>query len=151
MKVLLAPDHAELVLDARDRLRRRLLVTSHRLGLAGKPLVILPALSAAQTKDASVSLYYGRPTGHLSGADAAAIALEMRRGGVDIRPIHQPRIHSKVLAWDDDALAVTSLNWLSADPSQTALRSEIGVAVESNKAADVFIRRLELARAGAIS
>jgi hypothetical protein len=151
VKVLLAPDHAELVLDARDRLRRRLLVTSHRLGLAGKPLVILPALSAAQTKDASVSLYYGRPTGHLSGADAAAIALEMRRGGVDIRPIHQPRIHSKVLAWDDDALAVTSLNWLSADPSQTALRSEIGVAVESNKAADVFIRRLELARAGAIS
>jgi cardiolipin synthase A/B len=145
MRVLLAPDHAQFVLDARDRLQRRLLVTSHRFGIAGKPLVILPALSAAQTKDASVSLYYGRPTGLLSGVDAAAITLEMRRSGVDIRPIHQPRIHSKVLAWDDDALAVTSLNWLSADPSQTALRSEIGIAVESNKAAEVFIQRLELA------
>jgi cardiolipin synthase A/B len=145
MRVLLAPDHAEFVLDARDRLQRRLLVTSHRLGVAGRPLVILPALSAAQTKAASVTLYYGRPTGRLSGADAAAIALEMRRGGVDIRPIHQPRIHSKVLAWDDDTLAVTSLNWLSADPSQTALRSEIGIAVESNKAADRFLERMEFA------
>ena len=151
IRVLLAPDHAEFVLDARDRLQRRLLVTSHRFGIAGRPLVILPALSAAQTKDASVNLYYGRPTGRLSGADAAAIALEMRQGGVDIRPIHQPQIHSKVLAWDDDVLAVTSLNWLSSDPSQTALRSEIGIAVESNKAADVFIRRLELARASGIS
>ncbi len=41
----------------------------------------------------------------------------------------------------DDALAVTSLNWLSADPSETAICSEIGVAVESNKVADTFVRR----------
>jgi cardiolipin synthase A/B len=147
VRLLLAPDHAELVLDARDRLERRLLVTSHRFGISGKPLVIIPALAAAQTKGVSVKLYYGRPTGRLSGIDAAAITLEMKRGNVDIRPVEQPRIHSKVLAWDDDALAVTSLNWLSADPSQTATRSEIGVAVEANKIADTFIRRFELATA----
>ena len=48
----------------------------------------------------------------------------------------QPRLHAKVLAWDNDNLAVTSQNWLSADPSDAARRSEIGVFVESNRIAD---------------
>lgn len=147
VRVLLAPDHADLVLDARDRSIRRMLVTSHRFGIAGKPMTILPALTAAQTKDVAVSLYYGRPTGRLSGADAAELSIEMKRAGVDIRPVHRPRLHAKVLAWDDDALAVTSLNWLSADPSETSLRSEIGVFVEMNKLADSFVRRFEHAKA----
>jgi cardiolipin synthase len=143
VRVLLAPDHADLVLDARDRSARRILVASHRFGIAGRPMTILPALSAAQTKNVAVSLYYGRPTGRLSGADASGLALEMKRNGVDIRPVHEPRLHAKVLAWDDDALAVTSLNWLSADPSETTIRNEIGVLVEKNKLADTFVRRFE--------
>jgi cardiolipin synthase A/B len=106
-------------------------------------MTILPALSAAQTKGVAVGLYYGRPTGHLSGADASALAIEMKQKGVNIRPVHRPRLHAEVLAWDDDALAVTSLNWLSADPSETAIRSEIGLFVESNKLADHFARRFE--------
>jgi phosphatidylserine/phosphatidylglycerophosphate/cardiolipin synthase-like enzyme len=147
VRVLLAPDHADLVLDARDRSERRMLVTSHRFGIAARPLIILPALAAAQAKGISVNLYYGRPTGRLTGADASAIIFEMKRNGVNIRPVQQPRIHAKVLAWDDDAIAVTSLNWLSADPSETAIRSEIGLAVESNKVADTFVRQFEQARA----
>ncbi len=143
VRLLLAPDHADLVLDARDHSTRRMLVVSHRFGIAGRPMTILPALSAAQTKGVAVGLYYGRPTGRLSGADASALALEMKRNGVNIRPVHQPRLHAKILAWDDDALAVTSLNWLSADPSETAIRSEIGLFVESNKLADHFVRRFE--------
>jgi phosphatidylserine/phosphatidylglycerophosphate/cardiolipin synthase-like enzyme len=143
IRVLLAADHADLVLDARDRSARRMLVVSHRFGIAGKPMTIIPALSAAQTKGVAVGLYYGQPTGRLSGADASGLAIEMKRNGVNIRPVHQPRLHAKVLAWDDDALAVTSLNWLSADPSETAIRSEIGLFVEMNKLADTFVRRFE--------
>jgi cardiolipin synthase A/B len=143
VRVLLAPDHSNLVLDARDRSVRRMLVASHRIGIAGKPMTIIPALSAARTRGVSVSLYYGRPTGPFSGADASGLALEMRSKGVDIRPVHRPRLHAKVLAWDDDALAVTSLNWLSADPSESAVRREIGVFVEMNKLADTFVRRFE--------
>jgi cardiolipin synthase A/B len=122
-------------------------VASHRLGTAAKPMTILLALTAAKTKGVAVSLYYGRPTGRFSGADAAQLAIEMKRGGVDIRPVHRPKLHAKVLTWDDDALAVTSLNWLSADPSETSLRSEIGIFVEMNKLADGFIRRFEHALA----
>ena len=124
-----------------------MLVTSHRIGIAGRPLTILPAISAAQTKGIEVSLDDGRSTGRLSGADASALPLEMRQSGVDVRPVQRPRLHAKVLAWDDDALAVTSLNWLSADPSESALRDEIGIFVEMNKVADVFVRRFEHAKA----
>jgi cardiolipin synthase A/B len=109
-------------------------------------MVIIPALSAAKSTQVRAELYYGRPTGVLSGVDAADLAIELARQGVGIKPTYQPRLHAKVLAWDDDSLAVTSQNWLSEDPAEGALRREIGVFVESNKVADFLIRRFEHAR-----
>jgi cardiolipin synthase A/B len=146
MRLILSVDHGALVLEARDKAQRRIFVTSHRIGLAGRPMVIIPALSAAKSTQVRAELYYGRPTGVLSGVDAAGLAIEFARQGVGIKPTYQPRLHAKVLAWDDDSLAVTSQNWLSADPAEGALRGEIGVFVESNKIADFLIRRFEHAR-----
>lgn len=146
MRILLAPDHADLVLLARDKAQNRIVVTSHRLGVAGKPIVITPALAAARAKDIACSLYYGRATGPLSGLNAAALAAELNKTGVTVRPVHRPRLHAKVLAWDDHSIAVTSQNWLSADPSDTALRREIGIYIEQNRVADTFIRRFDLAK-----
>jgi cardiolipin synthase len=146
MRLILSADHGALVLEARDKAQRRIFVTSHRIGLAGRPMVIIPALSAAKSTQVRAELYYGRPTGVLSGVDAADLAIEFARQGVGIKPTYQPRLHAKVLAWDDDSLAVTSQNWLSEDPAEGALRREIGVFVESNKVADFLIRRFEHAR-----
>jgi len=50
------------------------------------------------------------------------------------------------LARDDDALAITSLNWLSADPPDLAVYREIGVLIEAPKIAENFIRVFENAR-----
>jgi cardiolipin synthase A/B len=146
MRILLSSDHGELVLEARDSARQRIFVTSHRIGLAGRPMVIIPTLAAAKAGQVKAQLYYGRPTGVLSGIDAADLAMEFAKQGVAIRPIHHPRLHAKILAWDDDAIAVTSQNWLSADPAEGAPRREIGIFVESNRAADYLIRRFEHAR-----
>lgn len=111
-------------------------------------MVIIPVLAAVKDSQIEVGLYYGRPTGALSGIDAAGLTRELAKQGIGFRPIRQPRLHAKVLAWDDDNLAVTSQNWLSADPSDVARRSEIGVFVESNRVADYLIRRFEHARSG---
>jgi phospholipase D-like protein len=148
MKILLAPDHGALVLEARDSAARRIFVTSHRIGIAGRPMIIIPALAAVRESRIEVGLFYGRPTGPLSGIDAADLTRELAKQGIGFRPIHQPRLHAKILAWDDDNLAVTSQNWLSADPSEVARLSEIGVFVESNRLADYLIRRFEHARNG---
>lgn len=147
LQLLLSPDHGALVLEARDQAKRRIVVTSHRIGIAGRPMVVIPTLAAAKAGNVQAQLYYGRPTGVFSGVDAAGLAAEFARHGVAITPIHRPRLHAKVLAWDDDALAVTSQNWLSADPVEGALRREIGVFIESNKVADYFLRRFEQLRA----
>jgi cardiolipin synthase A/B len=146
IRVLLAPDHSTLVLEARDSAKKRIFVTSHRIGLAARPMVIIPAVAAAKANRIDVKLYYGRPTGVLSGVDAAGMTMELAKHGVGIKPIHRPRLHAKIFAWDDDNLAVTSQNWLSADPPDIARRSEIGVYVESNRIADYLIQRFEHAR-----
>lgn len=148
IRLLLAPDHASLVLVARDAARKRIVVTSHRLGIASKPIVIVPALAAYRENQVACSLFYGRATGALTNLDTAALTRELAKSGVTPRPVFRPRLHAKVLAWDDDALAVTSQNWLSADPADTAYRREIGVFVEQNKLSDTFIRRFDLARSG---
>ena len=109
-------------------------------------MVIIPTLAAAKAGQVKAQLYYGRPTGVLSGADAAGLAIEFARQGVAITPIHRPRLHAKILAWDDNAIAITSQNWLSADPAEGAIRREIGIFVELNKVADYVIRRFEHAR-----
>jgi phosphatidylserine/phosphatidylglycerophosphate/cardiolipin synthase-like enzyme len=109
-------------------------------------MAIVPAVAAAQAKNVDASLYFGRATGPLSGINAADLTLEFERQGVHIRPIFQPRLHAKTLCWDDDALAVTSQNWLSASSSQNNARREIGIFIELNKIADTFIRRFEHAR-----
>ena len=109
-------------------------------------MVIVPALAAARERQVEAQLYYGTPTGLLSGVDAAGLAREFARQGVAIRPIHHPRLHAKVLAWDDHALAVTSQNWLSADPAEGAARREIGAFVEANRIADNLLRRFEFAQ-----
>ena len=50
-----------------------------------------------------------------------------------------PRLHAKLLAWDDDALAITSQNWLSADPSDSAPLRELGLFINAPRVADHLI------------
>ncbi len=50
------------------------------------------------------------------------------------------------LGWDDDCLAVTSFNWLSADPAEGAACREIGVLIEAPRIAEQFFRTFDNAR-----
>jgi cardiolipin synthase A/B len=146
MRLLFAPDHAKLTLEARDRAKKRIFVLSHRLGVAGRPVSLLPILAAVRAKNIEAIAYYGQTTGALSGVEGADLTREFATQGVNVRPIHRPRLHAKVLGWDDDALAITSLNWLSADPPDLAVYREIGVVIEAPRIADNFVRVFENAR-----
>jgi cardiolipin synthase A/B len=117
---------------ARDEAARRIFVTSHRFGSASKPAVLIPALAAAEARSIDVKLYYGVPAASGDGARAAASTIEAATAGIKIQPIHEPRVHAKLLAWDDDDLIVTSQNWLSADPGEGSPRREIGIFVNAS-------------------
>lgn len=143
MRLIYGSDHAQLVLEARDKARERLFVLSHRIGLAAHPVALLPALAAVEANGIEASFYYGRTTGPLSGAASADLIREFGKKGLNIKPIHRPRLHAKVLGWDRDMLAISSLNWLSADPSESAPSREIGVVLEAPRVADNFLARFE--------
>jgi phosphatidylserine/phosphatidylglycerophosphate/cardiolipin synthase-like enzyme len=146
MRLLFSPDHVKVVLEARDRAEKRIFVTSHRLGIAGRPVSLLPILSAVKSKDIAAAAYFGRTTGIFSGTEGADLIREFAHDGVTILPVHRPRLHAKVLGWDDDSLAVSSFNWLSADPPDAAIHREIGVLIEAPRLADNFVVRIENAR-----
>jgi phosphatidylserine/phosphatidylglycerophosphate/cardiolipin synthase-like enzyme len=145
MRLLFGSDHARLVLEARDTAVRRIFALSHRIGITAKSMTLLPALAAVQARDIEASFFYGRTTGPLSGEAGADLVRTFAKAGLEVKPVHKPRIHAKVLGWDDDSLAVSSLNWLSADPSEAAPNREIGVLVQAPKIADNFVRRFETA------
>lgn len=145
MRLIYGSEHARLVLEARDKARERLFVLSHRIGLAAQPIALLPALAAVEANGIAASFYYGRTTGPFSGVDGAELIREFRNEGLNIKPIHRPRLHAKVLGWDRNTLAISSLNWLSADPSEAAPYREIGVMVEAPNIADSFLARFESA------
>ncbi|MGE9295840.1 MAG: phospholipase D-like domain-containing protein [Puniceicoccales bacterium] len=143
MRLLYGADHARLVLKARDEAERRIFALSHRIGITAESLTLMPALAAVQAKGIDASFYYGRTTGPLSGEAGADLVRTFAKSGLQVKPIHKPRIHAKVLGWDDDYLAISSLNWLSADPSEARPFKEIGVLVNAPRIADNFIGTFE--------
>lgn len=145
MRLVYGADHAKLVLQARDAAKNRIFALSHRIGIAAESLTLLPALAAVKAKGIDASFFYGRTTGPLTGEAGSDLIRAFARAGLEVKPIHRPRIHAKVLGWDDDNLAVSSLNWLSADPSQALPYREIGVLVNAPKIADNFIQRFKTA------
>ncbi|MEQ9412619.1 MAG: phospholipase D-like domain-containing protein, partial [Cyclobacteriaceae bacterium] len=145
-QIILGSSHADLIRQARDESKNRIFVTSHRFGIAGKPSVIAPTLTAAIARGINVQIYYGTTSGPLKGSDAAEITSEVGRKGVVIRPIRKPRLHAKLLAWDDETIIVTSQNWLSADPPDYDPRQEIGVRITAPNLARKLIERFEMAK-----
>lgn len=145
MRLIYGAEHARLVLEARDAASQRIFALSHRIGISAESLALLPALAAVREREIEASFFYGRTTGPLSGAGGADLIRTFAESGLEIKPIHRPRIHAKVMGWDDDHLAISSFNWLSADPSEAAPYREIGILVNAPRIADNFIKRFEAA------
>jgi cardiolipin synthase len=71
------------------------------------------------------------------------MTIEAKEANVRIEPIFQPKVHAKLLAWDNDFVLITSQNWLSADPSEKNVRREIGVFLRAPGAARRVIEKFQ--------
>lgn len=144
--IVLGPQHAQFVRLARDQATKRLFVTSHRLGAATRAAVIVPAIAAVREKGLEVRAYYGTQSGNVTTSVAAELTVTAIKEGVQIRPVIEPRLHAKILAWDDNNLLITSQNWLSADPGESSMRREIGIFLQANGVARLTIEDFEISR-----
>ena len=145
-KVVIGQEHDDCMLEARDHAKSSIVVFSHRLGVTAKPSVIIPAASAARQRKVDVELIYGRASGPVSTKDALDASWEFKEDGVRLVAIHRPRVHAKLLLWDDDNVVVTSLNWLSADASSTSPRQEMGVRLTGPRLAATLKEDFDLKR-----
>lgn len=146
VRIVLGPQHAQFVRMARDQAEKRVFVTSHRLGAATRAGFIVPAIAAVREKSIEVRAYYGMQGGTVTAATSARLAIAGIKDGVQIRPEYEPNLHAKILAWDDDNVLITSQNWLSADPSESNMRREIGIFIRFRGTAKHLIENFENSR-----
>lgn len=140
--VVLGPQHAQFVRIARDAARRRMFVTSHQIGSAARPSVVLPAITAVRENGIEARVYYGMP----SEGPTDSSGSRNDPSAPSVQPVLTSRLHAKILAWDDDHVLITSQNWLSADPSESNVRREIGLMVSSKGIAKAVIDDFDAAR-----
>ncbi|APA88973.1 hypothetical protein BJG93_27275 [Paraburkholderia sprentiae WSM5005] len=126
--IIAGAQHNELVLRARDDAKKFIILASHRLGVAAGPGILAPLQrAAAESAQLSVEVFYCRRTAPVRGSDERRLTQEATSLGVSLKPVHSPRVHAKLLVWDDDNAVITSLNWLSADQTHSSNLGEIGV------------------------
>lgn len=139
--LVLGAHHGWFVRNARDNAQQRIFVASHRLSEVGNRAVVIPAIAAAHDqRGVSSRIYYNRTSGQMTQSGASDLILASTGDKVTLQAVHDPRLHAKILAWDDDSMVISSLNWLSADASPHRSSEEVGVYIQGGRAADHVIR-----------
>lgn len=143
ISLILGDRHDGLMRNASGSARDRMLVGSNRLGSTARPGVVMQGEAAADRGQVRTTLLYTRPTGPLKNRHARKLAEEAAENGVRLVRTGEIPLHGKFVAWDDNDIAVTSLNWASAATDDDFPQSDIGVHIQVAGIADHAIRRLE--------
>ncbi|MDP9709041.1 UNVERIFIED_ORG: phosphatidylserine/phosphatidylglycerophosphate/cardiolipin synthase-like enzyme [Pseudomonas fluorescens] len=137
--LVIGGNHNGYVFQARDEAEKRIFVISHRLG-GTLYSSILPAFTeAVKSRGVASDIYYGRNTAPVTKANAKEAIANSLDAGVSIKIVENPRLHAKILGWDDDNILIGSLNWLSADPTEPDSLKEIGIFIKAKGAASLVV------------
>lgn len=131
LSLVLGDGHDVLMRRASGLANQRMLVGSHRLGSTARPGVVMQGEAAAGRGNIEVTLLYTQSSGPLKNRHARKLAEEAAAGGVKLVKAGQIPLHGKFLAWDDDDLVVTSLNWASAASDVDFPQADIGVHIHA--------------------
>lgn len=141
--LLLGESHDEMMRSATGNAEARVLVGCHRLGSTARPGVVLQAEAAVERANIDVTLLYTRSSGPLKNRHARKLAEEAADNGVRLIKAGEIPLHGKFVAWDDNDLIVTSLNWASAASDVDFPQGDIGVHLHLPGIAAATIRALE--------
>jgi phosphatidylserine/phosphatidylglycerophosphate/cardiolipin synthase-like enzyme len=130
--VVCGEQHDELMRTASGASERRFFIGTHRLGSTARPGTLMPAEVAAQ-RHGQVTVLYTRPSGSVKNRHAKTLTAEERIEGVRLVKTNENglNLHAKFVAWDDDDLLVTSLNWGSASTDVDSPCDEVGIHIQA--------------------
>ena len=124
MSLILDRDHEVLLHDWIGTAQKRVLVASHKLGMACEPRLVIAEVE--RPDDFTFDVVYGRSDADKELVDR--VTKSLRKGRGDLACV--PDLHAKVVISDESA-CVTSYNFLSADPFGTARNArELGVVID---------------------
>lgn len=126
-QIVIGPGHGNYMREARDSAEQRILVTSHRLSQVANAAVMAPVARAVQARGIRADILYAKTSGAATPQNAGDLAAAAAKMGVGLHAVDAPRLHAKVLAWDQDHALITSQNWLSMDSNWNSPAQEIGL------------------------
>lgn len=145
-RIVLGSEHADVVLDARDDAKERIVLLSHQMGYAMGPTLKALESAANHTPNLTCEVYYNRFSDGIDVAKATSALADFSKRNLRVMPVQRPRLHAKVLAWDNNNLLVTSQNLLSSDPAGDNHRQEIGVHITHHNSVRIFRDRFTTAK-----
>lgn len=143
VSLVIGDAHDRIIRQASGSARRSFVVGSNRLGSTARPGALLQGEHAARRDGMRAVVVYTQTTGPLKNRHARALADEARGNGLTLVRTRRIPLHGKFVAWDNDDLVVTSLNWASASSDFDFPWNDIGVHVQSEGLAADALSRLE--------
>lgn len=141
IQLILDRDHYAVVRRARDAHVQSIATGCDLFGMAAETTILTPLETAARLgKD--VTLYYRRPSVTLTQQVKEPSADELSSRGLKL--IQVCNLHGKFLSWGDDAVVVTSFNWLSTAVGARARGAELGLMIEGPGAATLLADKMKL-------
>lgn len=143
ISIVVGDAHDRLIRAASSSAVRRFVVGSNRLGSTARPGALMQGEVAAGRNGVQARVLYTQTTGPLKNRHARALAEEAKTHGLTLTRTKKVPLHGKFVAWDDDDLIVTSLNWASASADPDFPWSEIGVHIHAPGIASTALACLE--------
>jgi hypothetical protein len=148
LTLLADEDHYACITLARDHSQQDIVVGCDLFGLAAETSVMVPMTRAAEM-GRDVRLLYRRPSRGFLSDGRMPDQENVKQRGMSLEQI--PDLHGKFLAWDDNAVAITSFNWMSASVENTRAKgAELGVLVVGSGLRDLLTAKFARATNGKV-
>src|SRR5205085_4213985 len=114
LALIVGEQHDAIIRAASGDARHSFFVGSNRLGSTARPGALMQGEVAASRKGVEATVLYTQTTGPLKNRHARGLEEEGKANGLRLIKTGKIPLHGKVVAWDDDDVVVTSLNWASS-------------------------------------
>ncbi|WP_262299008.1 phospholipase D-like domain-containing protein [Microvirga sesbaniae] len=148
IRLLADQDHYACITHARDVAAENIVIGCDLYGLAAETSVLVPMERAAET-GRKVSLFYNRASKLLTQEGRTPDPVAIQKRGMMIESV--PEFHAKFLLWDEQAMAITSFNWMSTVVQGGRTKgAELGLLVEGPELRTIFAEKLALSSGGKV-
>jgi phosphatidylserine/phosphatidylglycerophosphate/cardiolipin synthase-like enzyme len=131
MGVVVGEAHDEIMRTASGIASHLFFVGCHRLGSTARPGALLQSEVAARRPGVTATILYTQPSGPLKNRHARALRDEAAQNGVNLIKTGKIPLHGKIVAWGNDDVVVTSLNWASAAADPDFPWADIGIHINA--------------------